>query len=67
MFKKKNTVTPAPVPVKEKELKRSDECDNLSKFFKTKIRVETDTRTYITNFYVFPVEEAKENKCCKIL
>ena len=60
MFKKKNKIA----PVKDKELTRSDECDNLSKFFKTKIRVETDARTYITNFYVAPFEQ---KKCCKIM
>lgn len=61
MFKKKNKIIPE---CKAKEMERSKENDNLAKFFKTRIRVETDTRIYITNFYSPPV---KENKCCNIL
>jgi hypothetical protein len=68
MCKKKNKIVPLSKPeekYKFKSLKHVDECDKLSNFFKTRIKVEMGNRTYVTNFYIAP--RPTKNKCCKIL
>lgn len=60
MFRKKNRIVPQ---IKVKKMLRAKAEDDLNKFFKTKIRVETDTKIYITDFYI----PREEKKCCNIL